>query len=47
MILSEEDKDDQNRLSEDTIWIVDPLDGTSNFIDKTGEFTIMIALIKK
>ena len=46
MILSEEDKDDQNRLSEDIIWIVDPLDGTSDFIDKTGEFTIMIALIK-
>ena len=46
MILSEEDKDDQNRLSEDIIWIIDPLDGTSDFIDKTGEFTIMIALIK-
>lgn len=46
MILSEEDKDDLNRLYEDTIWIVDPLDGTSDFIDKTGEFTVMIALIK-
>ncbi len=45
-ILSEEDKDDQSRLSKDTIWIVDPLDGTSDFIDKTGEFTVMIALIK-
>jgi len=28
------------------VWIVDPLDGTSDFIDKTGEFTIMIALIQ-
>ena len=46
MILSEEDKDDLERLSEDIIWIVDPLDGTSDFIDKTGEFTVMIALIK-
>ncbi len=46
VILSEEDIDDQSRLSKDTIWIVDPLDGTSDFIDKTGEFTIMIALIK-
>ena len=46
MILSEEDKDDLNRLLKDTIWIVDPLDGTSDFIDKTGEFTVMIALIK-
>ena len=45
-ILSEEDKDDHSRLSKETIWIVDPLDGTSDFIDKTGEFTIMIALIK-
>jgi len=45
-ILSEEDEDNQNRLSKDMIWIVDPLDGTSDFIDKTGEFTVMIALIK-
>ena len=45
-ILSEEDNDDQSRLSKDTLWIIDPLDGTSDFIDKTGEFTIMIALVK-
>ena len=45
-ILSEEDKDDQSRISEETIWIIDPLDGTSDFIDRTGEFTIMIALVK-
>lgn len=45
-ILSEEDKDDLIRLSKETIWIVDPLDGTSDFIDKTGEFTVMISLIK-
>ncbi len=45
-ILSEEDKDDLGRLSQETIWIVDPLDGTSDFIDKTGEFTVMISLIK-
>ena len=45
-ILSEEDKDDESRLNKDTLWIVDPLDGTSDFIDKTGEFTVMIALIR-
>ena len=45
-ILSEEDKDDQSRLSKDLLWIVDPLDGTSDFIDKTAEFTVMIALVK-
>ena len=45
-ILSEEDKDDLERTSQETIWIIDPLDGTSDFIDKTGEFTVMISLIK-
>ena len=45
-ILSEEDKDDLDRLSQEIIWIVDPLDGTSDFIDKTGEFTVMISLVK-
>lgn len=46
LILSEEDNDDKRRLLENIVWIVDPLDGTSDFIDKTGEFTIMIALVK-
>jgi 3'(2'), 5'-bisphosphate nucleotidase len=45
-ILYEEDRDDLSRLSQEMIWIIDPLDGTSDFIDKTGEFTVMIALIK-
>ncbi len=45
-ILSEEDKDEASRLNEKTLWIVDPLDGTSDFIDRTGEFTVMIALVK-
>ena len=45
-ILSEEDVDDKTRLSNDIIWIIDPLDGTSDFIDKTGEFTVMIALVE-
>lgn len=45
-ILSEEDKDDKGRLECDTVWIVDPLDGTLDFINRTGEFTVMIALVK-
>jgi 3'(2'), 5'-bisphosphate nucleotidase len=28
------------------VWLIDPLDGTRDFIDKTGEFTIHIALVK-
>ncbi|ABK78490.1 3'-phosphoadenosine 5'-phosphosulfate (PAPS) 3'-phosphatase [Cenarchaeum symbiosum A] len=45
-ILSEEDADDGSRLGERTLWIVDPLDGTSDFVDRTGEFTVMIALVR-
>ena len=26
-------------------WIVDPLDGTADFVGRTGEFTVMIALV--
>lgn len=27
-------------------WIVDPLDGTADFVGRTGEFTVMIALVR-
>ncbi len=46
-ILSEEDEDDTDRLNEDTIWVIDPLDGTSDFVDKTDEFTTMVSLVHK
>jgi 3'(2'), 5'-bisphosphate nucleotidase len=45
-ILSEEDVDDKKRLSEEKIWIIDPLDGTTDFVNKTGEFTIMVGLVE-
>ena len=45
-ILSEESTDDKKRLDFQKIWIVDPLDGTTDFIKKTGEFTIMISLLE-
>lgn len=44
-ILSEESIDDKKRLDLNKIWIIDPLDGTTDFIKKTGEFTIMISLL--
>lgn len=46
-ILSEESKDDKKRLSNDYVWIIDPLDGTTNFVNKNDEFTINIALSYK
>ncbi len=46
-ILSEEsaDIDWSERQSWQTYWLVDPLDGTKEFIKKNGEFTVNIALI--
>jgi 3'(2'), 5'-bisphosphate nucleotidase len=36
----------ENVTASDTrFWLVDPLDGTREFVDKNGEFTIMIALV--
>ena len=45
-ILSEEDMDDKSRLTSKNVWIVDPLDGTTDFVNRTGEFTIMIGLVE-
>ncbi|MBD3362763.1 hypothetical protein GF362_03520 [Candidatus Dojkabacteria bacterium] len=44
-ILSEETE--QEKLSRETekFWVVDPLDGTQDFIDKTDEFSIMMGLV--
>ncbi len=46
-ILSEESKDDYSRLDEDYCFIVDPLDGTKEFVKKNGEFSVNIALAYK
>lgn len=47
-LLSEEGKqlayDERNKW--ETFWLVDPLDGTKEFIKKNGEFTVNIALVK-
>ena len=43
-ILAEESKDDLNRLQQERIWCIDPLDGTKEFIARNGEFSIMVGL---
>jgi len=45
-ILSEESDDDKGRLESEKVWIVDPLDGTQDFVNKTGEFTILVGLVE-
>jgi len=47
-ILSEESTNIawQERKSWQEYWLIDPLDGTKEFIKKNGEFTVNIALVK-
>ncbi|MFZ2253237.1 MAG: 3'(2'),5'-bisphosphate nucleotidase CysQ [Minisyncoccia bacterium] len=48
-ILSEESID-QSHIPfpyPDTLWIIDPLDGTRDFIEETGDFSVMIGLLHK
>lgn len=46
-ILSEEEKDTKDRLENDYCFVVDPLDGTKEFIKRNGQFTVNIALSYK
>jgi 3'(2'), 5'-bisphosphate nucleotidase len=43
-ILSEEFPDDPARLAHERVWMVDPMDGTKQFIERIGEFAVMIGL---
>jgi len=47
-ILSEEGRDIpyKQRKRWETYWLIDPLDGTKEFIKKNGEFTVNIAIIR-
>ena len=44
--LSEESNKNNTVFNEEVFWAVDPLDGTKEFINKTGDFTVNIGLIK-
>lgn len=44
--LSEETRDTSERLSKDLVWIVDPIDGTKEFVSGIPEYAISIALVK-
>ena len=46
-LLTEESSDDKSRLEKDFVWIVDPIDGTKDFVAHNGEFTVNIGLSYK
>ncbi len=45
-MLTEESKDDLSRLEKEFVWIVDPIDGTEEFIKRQYEFVTNIALCR-
>lgn len=45
--LSEETVDSKDRLDKERVWIVDPLDGTKEFIEGVPHFVVSIALVDK
>ena len=44
--LSEETVDSPERLERDAVWIVDPLDGTKEFVSGIPEFAVSVALVE-
>ena len=43
--LSEESADNAARLQHDYVWIIDPIDGTKEFIQGIDEFVVVVALV--
>lgn len=43
--LSEETADQPDRLAQDRLWIVDPLDGTREFVQGVPEYAVAVALV--
>lgn len=46
-ILSEETKDNHERLANDKVWIIDPIDGTKEFVEQIPDYSISVALVEK
>jgi 3'(2'), 5'-bisphosphate nucleotidase len=45
-VMSEEDLGGEERLIENKLFIVDPLDGTKDFLQQTGDFSIILAYVE-
>ncbi|WP_130415554.1 3'(2'),5'-bisphosphate nucleotidase CysQ [Fluviicoccus keumensis] len=45
-VLSEESEDHSGRRDWSRLWVVDPLDGTREFVARTNDFTVNIALVE-
>jgi 3'(2'), 5'-bisphosphate nucleotidase len=43
-ILAEESADTEDRLHKERVWLIDPMDGTKNFVQRDGDFAVQIGL---
>src|SRR6185295_6765850 len=46
-ILAEESIDTERRLGKSRVWMIDPLDGTTGFIEGNGDFAVQIGVVEK
>jgi len=44
--LSEETRDDYSRLDKELVWVVDPIDGTKEFVSGIPEYVVSVALVE-
>jgi len=44
-ILAEESTDTEDRLTKERVWLIDPMDGTKNFVQRDGDFAVQIGLV--
>jgi myo-inositol-1(or 4)-monophosphatase len=44
--LSEETEDNQARTKANTVWVVDPIDGTRAFLDQRPDWSVSVALVE-
>lgn len=45
-IISEEETPEKNITNDQTIWVIDPIDGTSNYIANDGKYSVMIGILR-
>lgn len=45
VIISEEDEEHNQEILSENIWLVDPIDGTDNYVKNDGQYCVMIGLL--
>jgi 3'(2'), 5'-bisphosphate nucleotidase len=46
VVVSEEDEEHQSTSGRDRVWLVDPIDGTDNYVANDGQYSVMIGLLE-